>query len=126
MEVKVISQGGQNSIPFNNEMQGDEVQAVKKSNNGSDNLVVNISPNGVEHRAIREKDLQKAVNEVNKTLDKDKTHIEYEVYGKFKDITIRIVDNETKKVIKEMPPKNIIDMIAKFCEMAGLFLDQKV
>ena len=124
MEVRAIGQGGQTSVPFNSQTQSSDGQAIK-TNASSDNIVVNITSNGVEHRAIRENDLKKAVDSVNKNLGKDDSHIEYEIYGRFKDITIKLVDNKTKKVIKEMPPKNIIDMVTKFCEMAGLFLDQK-
>lgn len=125
MEVRGIGQGGQTSVPFNSQTQGSDGQYVK-TNSSNENIVVNITSNGVERRAIRENDLKKAVDSVNKNLGKDDSHIEYEVYGKFRDITIKLVDNNTKRVIKEMPPKNIIDMITKFCEMAGLFLDQKV
>lgn len=125
MEVIGIGQGGQTSVPLNSQAQNSDGQSIK-TNTANDNIVVNITSNGVEHRAIRENDLKKAVDSVNKNLVKDDSHIEYEIYGKFRDITIKIVDNNTKRVIREMPPKNIIDMITKFCEMAGLFLDQKV
>lgn len=124
MEVRGIGQGGQTSVPFNSQTKNSDGQSIN-SNAVNDNIVVNITSNGVEHRAIRENDLKKAVDSVNKNLGKDDSHIEYEVYGKFRDITIKLVDNNTKRVIKEMPPKSIIDMITKFCEMAGLFLDQK-
>ena len=40
-------------------------------------------------------------------------------------ITIKIVDKETKKVIKELPPEKTLDMIAKVWEMAGLLVDEK-
>ena len=40
-------------------------------------------------------------------------------------ITIKIVDKETKKVIKELPPEKTLDMIAKVWEMAGLFVNEK-
>lgn len=124
MEVKGIGQGGQVSFSANSQLDTNKGQAV--NNDKNENIVVNISPNGSEHRAIKEKDLRKAVEEVNKNLNSDKYHVEYEVYGKFKDITMRLVDNTTKQVIRETPPKNIIDMVTKFCEMAGMFLDQKV
>lgn len=124
MEVRGIGQGGQTSVPLNSQTKNSDGQSIK-TNTANDNIVVNITSNGVEHRAIRENDLKKAVDSVNKNLVKDDSHIEYEIYGKFRDITIKIVDNNTKRVIREMPPKNIIDMITKFCEMAGLFLDQK-
>ena len=40
-------------------------------------------------------------------------------------LTIKIVDKETRKVIKELPPEKTLDMIAKVWEMAGLLVDEK-
>lgn len=52
-------------------------------------------------------------------------HSEYEIHNKLKDIMIKIVDNKTGEVISEIPSKKILDMIAKFCEMAGIIVDKK-
>ena len=40
-------------------------------------------------------------------------------------ITIKIVDKETKEIIKEFPPEKTLDMIAKVWEVAGLMVDEK-
>ena len=40
-------------------------------------------------------------------------------------VMIKIVDKDTKKVIKELPPEKTLDMIAKVWEMAGLMVDEK-
>ena len=40
-------------------------------------------------------------------------------------VTIKIVDKESKKVIKEYPPEKTLDMIQKLWEMAGLMVDEK-
>ncbi|MBV1821848.1 flagellar protein FlaG, partial [Bacteroidales bacterium MSK.15.36] len=42
-----------------------------------------------------------------------------------KSITIKILDHKTKEVVKEIPPKKLIDMVDKLCELAGVFLDKK-
>ncbi|URS74501.1 flagellar protein FlaG [Clostridium autoethanogenum] len=59
-------------------------------------------------------------------LEDKATHLKYEVCGKFNDITVQIIDDKTNKVIKEIPPKKIIEMVDKLCELAGVFLDKKV
>ena len=40
-------------------------------------------------------------------------------------LTIKIVDKETREVIKEYPPEKTLDMIAKVWEQAGLLVDEK-
>ena len=39
--------------------------------------------------------------------------------------TIKIIDKDTKKVLKEIPPEKTLDMIAKVWELAGLMVDEK-
>ena len=40
-------------------------------------------------------------------------------------VMIKIVDKDTKEVIKELPPEKTLDMIAKVWEMAGILVDEK-
>ena len=68
--------------------------------------------------------IRKAVDEINK-----KAHNSEAVFGLHdatNRVTIKIVDKDTKKVLKEYPPEKTLDMIAKVWEMAGLLVDQKL
>lgn len=68
--------------------------------------------------------IKKAVDEINK-----KSHNSEAVFGihdATNRVTIKIVDKDTKKVLKEYPPEKTLDMIAKVWEMAGLLVDQKL
>ena len=61
--------------------------------------------------------IKKAVDEINK-----KAHNSEAVFGihdATNRVTIKIVDKDTKKVLKEYPPEKTLDMIAKVWEMAG-------
>lgn len=50
---------------------------------------------------------------------------EFGIHEKTNRITVKIVDKDTKEVIKELPPEKMLDMIAKVWEYAGLFVDEK-
>ena len=68
--------------------------------------------------------IRKAVDEINK-----KAHNSEAVFGihdATNRVTIKIVDKDTKKVLKEYPPEKTLDMIAKVWEMAGVLVDQKL
>ena len=68
--------------------------------------------------------IRKAVDEINK-----KAHNSEAVFGIHEAtnrVTIKIVDKDTKKVLKEYPPEKTLDMIAKVWEMAGLLVVQKL
>ncbi len=40
-------------------------------------------------------------------------------------VTIKMVDKESKKVVKEFPAEQTLDMIAKVWELAGIMVDEK-
>lgn len=40
-------------------------------------------------------------------------------------VTIKIVNKDTKEVLKEIPPEKTLDMLAKAWELAGLMIDEK-
>ena len=68
--------------------------------------------------------IRKAVDEINK-----KAHNSEAVFGIHEAtnrVTIKIVDKDTKKVLKEYPPEKTLDMIAKGWEMSGLLVYQKL
>ena len=67
--------------------------------------------------------VKKAVEEMNKKMANSVA--QFGIHEETNHITIKIVDKETKKVIKELPPEKTLDMIAKVWEMAGLLVDEK-
>lgn len=67
--------------------------------------------------------IRKAVEQLNKKM----SHSEA-VFGIHEDtnrVTIKIVDKDTKEVIRELPPEKTLDMIAKVWELAGLLVDER-
>ena len=74
---------------------------------------------------LDEKSIIKAIEKANKKiLDKSK-EFEFSVHEQTKQIMVKVIDRQTHKVIKEFPPEKILDMVAKMCEEAGIFVDEK-
>ena len=68
-----------------------------------------------------------AIKEALKELAKKETNVqsEFGIHEKTNRITVKLVDKQTKEVIKELPPEKMLDMIAKVWEYAGLIVDEK-
>ena len=87
--------------------------AQEKSNSGNENA----------NRQPTNEQIKKAVEDLNRKMEHSEA-----VFGIHEDtnrVTIKIVDRDTKKVIKELPPEKTLDMIAKVWEMAGILVDEK-
>lgn len=120
MDVNVLSQGRQNTEDIvlrqvNNKILSNSQSDYTGVSNDKDSKIKEIS----------EADIEKAAEKVNKLFEDKNTHVEYEFHGKSKRMSIKIIDNNTKEVVKEIPPKKLIDMVDKLCELAGLFIDEK-
>ena len=72
-----------------------------------------------------EKQLKEAVKDLHKKLDNSNNEVMFGVHEATKRVTIKIVNKDTKKVVKEFPPEKTLDMIAKVWEMAGILVDEK-
>lgn len=67
--------------------------------------------------------IKKAVEDMNKRMFNSEA--QFGIHEGTNRVTIKIVDKETKEVIKELPPEKTLDMIAKAWEMAGLMVDER-
>ncbi|SHE35955.1 FlaG protein [Caloramator proteoclasticus DSM 10124] len=116
---------------------GDFMDNIKLINNVNEQIKINQkldisfkgnsfenSDKNLEKQNIDIKDVEKAVDRANKVFN-ESTHLKFEIHDKTKDIMIKIVNDETGEVIKEIPPKKILDMVAKMCEIAGIIVDEK-
>lgn len=77
-----------------------------------------------EQQAVSDEQIKKAVEQLNKNMMAHSEAI-FGIHEGTNRVTIKIVDRDTKKVIKEIPPEKTLDMIAKVWEMAGILVDEK-
>ena len=81
------------------------------------------SEQGGEQQATNEQ-IKKAVEQLNRKLTANSEAV-FGIHEATNRVTIKIVDKETKEVIKEVPPEKTLDMIAKVWEIAGILVDEK-
>ncbi len=79
------------------------------------------NPNQAESTANQER-LHKAVEELNKKMGNSEAI--FGIHEETNRVTIKIVDKESREVIKELPPEKTLDMIARVWEMAGIMVDE--
>lgn len=114
MDVMEISQGRQNTIDYN--------LSKKIANN---EVAKNTDGNQVVEMNFSEEEIKKSIEKLNSFLKDEKVHAVYERHDKLNQIMIKIVDDQTNEVVAEYPPKKILDMVAKMCEMVGILIDKK-
>ena len=68
--------------------------------------------------------IKKAIEKMNAQLPN--SEVKFGIHEKTDRVTIKLVDKDTKEVIKEFPPEKTLDMIAKCMELAGVLVDEKL
>ncbi len=76
-----------------------------------------------EGQTVSNAHLKSAVNEINRQMKNSEAI--FGIHDETNRVTIKIVDKTTKEVIKEYPPEETLDMIAKVWEVAGILVDEK-
>lgn len=76
-----------------------------------------------ENRQPSSEQIKKAVEAMNKKMANEEAI--FGIHEGTNRVTIKIVDKDTKEVIKELPPEKTLDMIARVWEMAGILVDEK-
>ncbi len=75
--------------------------------------------------SISEKVVINAIEKANKAIMGANTRFEFSIHEKTKEIMVKVVDVDTREVIREIPPEKILDMVAKMWEMAGIIVDER-
>ena len=78
--------------------------------------------NGRDQQMSQEQ-MKQAVDKINKNMNN--CEVQFGIHEATNRVTIKIIDKETKEVIKELPPEKTLDMIAKAWELAGILVDEK-
>lgn len=70
--------------------------------------------------------LKKMIEEMNRKINNSNEIAMFGIHEDTNRVMIKIMDKDTKEVIKEFPPEKTLDMIAKLWEMAGILVDERL
>lgn len=102
----------------------DPMTGVVENANGKGQHNSNSAEQEKEQQQTTNEQIRKAVERLNKNMVSHSEAI-FGIHEGTNRVTIKIVNRDTKEVIKELPPEKTLDMIAKVWEMAGILIDEK-
>ncbi|WP_035175306.1 flagellar protein FlaG [Bacillus atrophaeus] len=70
-------------------------------------------------------ELTRMVGEINKLLEPSQVHLKFELHEKLNEYYVKVIEDSTNKVIREIPSKQWLDFYAAMTEFLGLFVDEK-
>jgi flagellar protein FlaG len=79
-----------------------------------------------ETQEVSKEQLEKVVKGMNEFLQPSQTSLKFKLHDKLKEYYVQIIDERTNEVIREIPPRKLLDMYAAMMEYVGLIVDKKM
>ena len=97
-------------------------------------VVTNIQPMGQpaqqampEQKAeLSKKETKELTDGMNKFLDSVNVQLRFKFHEKLNEYYVTIVDPVTEEVVREIPPKKLLDIHAAMKDFIGLLIDKKI
>ncbi|MUK90799.1 flagellar protein FlaG [Ornithinibacillus sp. L9] len=113
--LSMISQPLQNS--GHNKFESSEQRPVMQDVNKNDFVLEDV---------INTKKVDTVVNQLNEFMEPLRTNLKFELHEELNEYYVTVVNPITDEIIKEIPPKKMLDMYAKMAEFMGFLIDEKV
>lgn len=78
-----------------------------------------------KNEKVNTKLVKGAVDGVNESLKSSRTSVRFKYHENLNRVSIKIVDDTTDEVIKEIPPEETLEMVEKMLAQAGLIVDER-
>ncbi|MDV6376951.1 flagellar protein FlaG [Sporosarcina sp. GW1-11] len=105
------------SAPISNERVVVEVQPVKESVQ---------QPSADEQHELTKMEAKKLTEGMNNFLESVNVQLRFKYHDKLNEYYVTIVDSKTDEVVREIPPKKLLDMHAAMKDFIGLLVDHKI
>ncbi len=70
-------------------------------------------------------ELKKVINKINENVSKLNKDVRFSYNDTLKSLVVKVIDAKTGKVIREIPPQEVINLQKKLSEVVGIIFDSK-
>ncbi|GAV22551.1 flagellar protein FlaG [Carboxydothermus pertinax] len=83
--------------------------------------------NNFETEKISKNQLENAVENLNKVVNSfTPTELKFEIHQDSKELMVKVINAETKEVIREIPPHQVLEIVAEIKKLLGVLVDTKI
>jgi len=80
----------------------------------------------IEEQSVSKEKLQQAVDSVNEFLQMNYSESKFVLHEGLDRYFVQVVDTETEEVVKEIPPKKLLDAFYEMQKLVGMIIDEKI
>jgi flagellar protein FlaG len=125
MEI-TSTQGVKQAGDLNKVRSVSEPGAVQENKTRANHENTTLKPEKKKEKATPMEEVEKATRELNQYMDELKTSLGFSIHEKTKELMVNIINRDTKEVIKQIPPEELVTIREKMAELAGILLNERV
>ena len=100
-----------------------QAESIKRSAVQNNQNVSNQSHTGT---LIRKDEIEVIVESFNDFIDPLRTNLKFVFHEQLNEYYVAVVNPLTNEIVKEIPPKKMLDMYAAMAEFMGILIDEKI
>ncbi len=112
----------------NNIKSADNRKDINKNDENKSNKAE--SRNSVDENELSsdklKKELKETIEDMNKIVETVEENLSFKLHEKTDRLMTQVINIETREVIKEMPPEEMLDLAARIHRMVGIIIDEEV
>lgn len=75
---------------------------------------------------VNKNEVEMVVDKLNEFMEPVRRNLKFELHDKLDKYYVTVVDSTSNEVIKEIPPKKMLDMYAEMADFMGFLIDRKI
>lgn len=79
----------------------------------------------MQQAEVNRAELERAVEQMTRTARIFHTNLEFSTHEETGRILVRVIDNDTGQVVREIPPQKLLDAAASIQQALGLLFDER-
>lgn len=83
------------------------------------------SSNESKEQELSRQEIEKLTDRINRIMGLIDKRLKFTIHDKSGQVQVKVIDQENGKVIDEIPPKRLLDLMASFRDMTGILFDHK-
>ncbi|WP_339233984.1 flagellar protein FlaG [Oceanobacillus sp. FSL W7-1281] len=77
-------------------------------------------------KAVSKEQVELVIEKMNGFLEPVRRNVKFEMHDKLEKYYVTVVDADKDEVIREIPPKKLLDMYAEMADFMGLLINKKI
>ncbi len=125
MQIESINTKVEPILKSSNESISEIIKEKEKLEKNIDQKELQEAKTIPKDKIIERHQIVDALEKMSKTIELFNKRLKFTIDEESKRIVVKVIDTETNKIVREIPPEEVLRFVAKLHKFLGIFIDKK-